>query len=167
MSAEAVSAIASVASAVVSVIAVVIAARSARSAERSAEAANSTLRRSAIHELMNLCHDSVAENLRTHDLGANLHSQYTALFNLSGASGGSRETALKAQLDQDLEASDSLSKDAIALADDLDKPHDASNEDIEKKTIHIAKMRNRLRTFRESVELQLNQVNRELSERRR
>ena len=167
MTAEVVSAIASVASAIVSVVAVVVAARSAKSAEESARSANATLRRSTIHELINLCHDSIAENLRTHDLAATLHSEYTALFNLAGSSGGSREATLKAALAEDLKASDDLSKEAIALADDLDNLHSASNEDIEKMTIRLAKMRSRLRTFRESVELQLNQVNRERSVQKR
>jgi hypothetical protein len=65
---------------------------------------------------------------------------------------------LKAELDEDLEASDSLVKEAILLADNLDKLHNASYEDIEAKTIRIGDMRSRLRTFRESVELKLKQV---------
>jgi hypothetical protein len=161
MSSDAVSTITSVASALISVVAVVIAARSAASAGRSADAATSTLRRTAIRELVGLCNEIVEENLRMFDIATTLNSEYTALFALSGASGSSRETMLKTTLADEQRAADELSKEAVKLADDLDKLHNASNDDIDKMTTRLTKMRSRLRSIRESVERQLNEVTRE------
>ena len=165
MGADVVSAIGTVAAAIVSVVAVVVAARSAGAAERSADAAAATLRRSAVRELIGLCHEVTAEELRIHDLGASLRSAYTTLFVLSGASGGSRETTLKATLDEDLKASTDLAGEATTLGDDLAKLHAASNDDVDQMSTRLLKARTRLRAIRESIELQLSETRTSISDR--
>ena len=156
--ADVISAIAAVAAAVVSIVAVAIAARSARAAEASAKAATATLRRGAVRELINLCHDVLAENLRIIDLGPTLKSEYTSLFVLAGTSGGSRETTLKATLAQDLAAAEDLSREAVTLGDDLGKLHSTSDEDIDQMSTRLIRARTRLRAIRESIELELSQA---------
>src|SRR4051812_6023810 len=99
MGADVVSAIAAAVAAIVSILALVVAGRSAAAAKSSADSAAATLRRSAIRELVGLCHEVLAENLRIIDLGGSLKAEYKTLFALSGSSGGSRETSLQAALD--------------------------------------------------------------------
>jgi len=165
VSAEGISAVAAVASAIASVIAIAVARRSAAAADKSADAAARTLRRSAVRELVTLCHEVIAEQLRIDDLAASLRSAYTTLFVLSGASGGSRETTLMSTLDEDVRGAASLAGEATTLGDDLAKLHASSDDDIDQMSTRLVKARTRLRAIRESIEGQLTQTRAQIHDR--
>jgi hypothetical protein len=152
MSADLVTAIATVAAAVVSVVAVAAAFRAASAAEKSAEAAVSALHRGAVRELVGLCHDVLAEDMRIHLAATNLRSDYTTLAVFSGVSGGGQETKLKAGLDGHIAAAKEVAAEAHSLVDDYSKFSQASAPDLDQMSARLSAARMKLRAIRESLE---------------
>lgn len=158
MSADVASAIGSIAAAIVSVLALGVALRSASAAEKSASVASAALHRSAIRELVGICHEVCAEELRVQTLATALRSEYTSLFVFSGTSGGSQETKLKGALEEHVTSSTQLGSEARSLADDAAKMHIASDADLDQMSARLSSSRMKIRALRESIENQLTEA---------
>ncbi len=155
MSPEIISAGAAVVAALVSIIAVSAAFRSASASEKSAEAAAKTLHRAAVRELITLCYEVIAEDLRIHSIWVSMRSEITDLGVFSGTSGGSAETNLRRTVDDYLASTVELVKEAHSIGDDHSRLYAASDTDLDKKSARLGAVRVKVRAIREAIERQL------------
>ncbi len=158
MSADGVSAVAATVAAIVSIVAVAAAFRSASAAEQSAAAASSALHRSAIRELILLCHEVLAEDLRLHSIALSMRSEIADLSVYAGMAGGSAQVGLETSVNNYLAAASDLVKEAQAISDDHSKIQQASAQDLDQVAIRVSSSLFKIRSIRESVQDMLNEA---------
>ena len=153
-----VTAIATVGATVVSVAAAFIAAKSASASQASAEVAARVLHRSAVRELVTECHELIAEELRIQSLAIELRGEYGSLAVFTGTHGGSREKMYKDGLDKDIANAAKRAKEARALVEDQAKLITAADHDLDLMKGDIEAARTDLKTIREAMARQLENV---------
>lgn len=153
-----VTAIATVGATVVSVAAAFIAAKSASASKSSADVAAKVLHRNAVQELVTECHELIAEEFRIQSLVIDLRSEYGSLAGFTGTCGGSREKMHKDGLDKDIANAAEKTKEARMLIEDPAKLITAADHDLNLSKGKIEAARAELKTIREAMARQLENV---------
>jgi hypothetical protein len=152
------SAIIAVGSLIVAVVSICVAAKSAAAARQSAKAATGTLRRSIVRDLLGSCQATIDDGRAIHSLADRLVSERNDLSMFNGTLGGDRPKLYLDEIAKRREIAEKLANEAKRISFDSTALYNASDEDVDKSFFKLEKDRGEIRSIRDELERDLNDI---------